>query len=295
MDRRLLRAPDLEVRLLGEAPRVGQRLEFDDVRVATMFVARLMADPRDAEVLRRLAGELAHVAGDERDVVAGLAGALVASRLVLTRPGVRRDAIVLPPDEEHEAKPGEESFAAMQSGPPTHWVEVQLLGEDGEGIPGQPYRIISPDEVEWRGFTDSLGIARVSRIPAGMCQVFFPELDAEAWEPEAQAAARKAAGQDAAARGTDVAATPTKVATTSRAEETTSPVDSGEPRHWVEIQLFGEDGEPIASEPYLIVAADGVEWRGRTNADGMARLSPIPAGTCRVSFPELDAEAWDPA
>lgn len=182
MDPRTLRAAELEVRLFGEAPRAGERLAFDDVRVAAAFVARLMSDARDAHVLRGVAGELERRAGD--DVVTALAGALVAGRLVLVRAGSRPEPKFGPLEEEAAATQSEEdTFSAMQAGPPTHWVEIQLVGEDGEGIPGQRYRIVGPDGVEWRGFTDSLGVARVNRIPEGTCEVYFPDLDAEAWEP----------------------------------------------------------------------------------------------------------------
>ncbi|MDC0673671.1 hypothetical protein [Nannocystis radixulma] len=183
MDRRTLRVADLEVRLLGESPGPGERLAFADVRAASAFVARLMSDARDAFVLQQLAGELEHRGGE--DVLTRLAGALVSGRLVFTRPGAVAPPLVGPPGEENEADEhaGEEAFSTLEAGPPTHWVEIQLVGEDGEGIPGQRYRIVAPDGVEWRGFTDSLGVARINRIPAGTCEVFFPDLDADAWEP----------------------------------------------------------------------------------------------------------------
>jgi hypothetical protein len=182
VDRRTLRVADLEVRLFGESPGPGERLWFDDLRVASAFVARLMGDARDAFVLHRLAGELEHRGGE--DVVTRLAGALVRGQLVLMRAGAIAAPIVGPPGEEKVSEhAGEEAFSTLEAGPPTHWVEIQLVGEDGEGIPGQRYRIVAPDGVEWRGFTDSLGVARLSRIPGGTCEVFFPDLDAEAWEP----------------------------------------------------------------------------------------------------------------
>ncbi|WAS94256.1 hypothetical protein [Nannocystis punicea] len=191
MDFRSLRVADLEVRLFGEASGAGERLEFADVRTASAFVSQLLGDPRDAHVLQRLAGELEYRGGE--DVVSRLAGALVAGRLVFTRGGAPAAPRVGPAGEAAKGEQageaaegeqaGEDAFAALEAGPPTHWVEIQLVGEDGEGIPGQRYRIVAPDGVEWRGYTDSLGVARLSRIPEGTCQVFFPDLDADAWEP----------------------------------------------------------------------------------------------------------------
>lgn len=61
---------------------------------------------------------------------------------------------------------------------------------------------------------------------------------------------------------------------------------------WIEIELVGEDGSPIADQRYLVVAPDGTEYRGRTDADGAARIDGIDPGNCQVSFPDLDEEAW---
>ncbi|WP_434420361.1 hypothetical protein [Nannocystis pusilla] len=257
-----------------------------------MFVARLMADTRDAVVLRSLAAELTRGLMDERDVTTELAAALVSGRLVLTRRGQQREVLV-GGSAEVEAKPHDDnSFEMMEAGPPTHWVEIELVDEDGEGIPGQPYLIVTPDGVERRGFTDSLGSARVSRIPAGVCEVFFPELDAGAWESAAQAVERKSAEQAAAARNAEIAAQ--RAAAAKSQPAVTRAAETVAPTHWLEIQLVDEDGEGIAGQSYLIVAPDGGEWRGRTDEAGVARLSPVPAGICQVSFPDLDAEAWVP-
>lgn len=184
MDRRFLRVADLEVCLYGEAPRSGQRLEFHDPRVATAFLVQRMADARDAHVLRALAGEVGHgrPVTDDCEVVARLAAALVAGRLTLVRPAAAPEPLVGPPGEEEARQADDDAFALLQEPPPTHWVEIQLVGEDGCGIAGQRYLIVTSDGVEWRGFTDSLGVARLSRIPAGECRVSFPDLDAEAWE-----------------------------------------------------------------------------------------------------------------
>lgn len=185
VDRRSLHLADLEVCLFGEARPAGRRLEFHDERAAAAFVARQMADARDAHVLRALAGELDFGAGvaDDRDVVARLASALVAGRVSLVRPTAAPEPLVGPPGDEQEDRPDADDFDARQKPPPTDWIEIQLVDEDGQGIPGQRYVIVAPDGVEWRGFTDSLGVARLSRIPAGACTVSFPDLDAEAWEP----------------------------------------------------------------------------------------------------------------
>lgn len=63
-------------------------------------------------------------------------------------------------------------------------------------------------------------------------------------------------------------------------------------RHWIEIELLDEDGVGIANEEYLIVTPDEEKHRGVTDADGLVRLDGIVKGQCKVTFPNLDKEAW---
>jgi len=66
-----------------------------------------------------------------------------------------------------------------------HWIEIQLLDEDGNPVPGEPYKITLPDgSTVADGTLDDKGHARVSNIDSGTCQVTFPNLDKEAWEPK---------------------------------------------------------------------------------------------------------------
>lgn len=65
--------------------------------------------------------------------------------------------------------------------------------------------------------------------------------------------------------------------------------------HWLEIQLIGEDEQPIQWMAYKIVLPDGDEVMGYLDADGLARVDNIKQpGVCKVSFPELDKDAWAP-
>lgn len=64
---------------------------------------------------------------------------------------------------------------------------------------------------------------------------------------------------------------------------------------WIEIQLVGEDDSPLPGERYEVTLPDGSTRGGVTGNDGVARLEGIPSGTCRVTFPDLDQDAWVPA
>ncbi|MGA7237380.1 MAG: hypothetical protein WBY44_16965 [Bryobacteraceae bacterium] len=65
-----------------------------------------------------------------------------------------------------------------------HWIEIQLLGEDDSPVPDEEYRIVLPNGDQARGYLDSKGCARIENIPqGGDCQITFPVLDKDAWEP----------------------------------------------------------------------------------------------------------------
>ena len=66
-------------------------------------------------------------------------------------------------------------------------------------------------------------------------------------------------------------------------------------QYWIEIQLLGEDGSPIQGEQYQIELPNGDVARGFLDSRGIARVENIPQeGNCRINFPGLDKEAWEP-
>jgi len=64
---------------------------------------------------------------------------------------------------------------------------------------------------------------------------------------------------------------------------------------WIEIEMVDEAGAPVSGEKYKIETADGQVAEGTLGSDGKARLDGIEPGSCKVSFPDLDAEAWEKA
>jgi hypothetical protein len=65
---------------------------------------------------------------------------------------------------------------------PTHWLEIELVGEDGSAIPSVEYVAELPNGDKARGFLDDQGYGRIDGIEsAGSCKVGFPDLDGEAW------------------------------------------------------------------------------------------------------------------
>ena len=62
---------------------------------------------------------------------------------------------------------------------------------------------------------------------------------------------------------------------------------------WVEIRLVDGDGNGIGGMKYKVTLPDGSTKEGELDGDGLARFDQIDQGTCEVSFPTLDKEAWD--
>src|SRR6185369_10323509 len=63
------------------------------------------------------------------------------------------------------------------------WIEIELVDEEGNPVPGEAYRITLPDgESVAEGTLDDKGFARVDGTDPGTCKITFPNLDKEAWE-----------------------------------------------------------------------------------------------------------------
>jgi len=66
----------------------------------------------------------------------------------------------------------------------------------------------------------------------------------------------------------------------------------GKHKHWLEIELVGDDDKPVASAKYKVTLPDGAEQEGTLDQNGWARIEAVAKGTCKVTFPELDEKSW---
>lgn len=62
---------------------------------------------------------------------------------------------------------------------------------------------------------------------------------------------------------------------------------------WVEIILVDMDGKPVPGVKYRITPPGGSPAEGRLNEYGQAGLYAIEPGNCKITFPDLDKDAWD--
>lgn len=70
--------------------------------------------------------------------------------------------------------------------------------------------------------------------------------------------------------------------------------ENKEKKSWIELQLVYEsNGQPVIGMPYEVTLPDGKTVSGGSTDDkGCARVDNIDPGSCQISFPTLDKEAW---
>jgi hypothetical protein len=64
---------------------------------------------------------------------------------------------------------------------------------------------------------------------------------------------------------------------------------------WVAVKLVDDDGMAVAGARFRITLPDRSVQEGTLNAEGEARVESTRAGQCEISFPDIDARAWNPA
>jgi hypothetical protein len=64
---------------------------------------------------------------------------------------------------------------------------------------------------------------------------------------------------------------------------------------WIEIELVDEGNKPVPGEKYKITLPDNSVAGGTLDEKGFARIEGIVPGTCKITFPNLEKDAWGPA
>jgi len=68
-----------------------------------------------------------------------------------------------------------------------------------------------------------------------------------------------------------------------------------EKKSWIEIELVDDDGKPVPGEEYRVTLPDKTVTGGTLDEKGYAKIAGIDPGSCKVTFPNLDKEAWEKA
>jgi type VI secretion system secreted protein VgrG len=69
--------------------------------------------------------------------------------------------------------------------------------------------------------------------------------------------------------------------------------DAEEEKSWIEIELKDEEDNPIPGEKYEIEVPGGRKAKGTLDENGYARVEGFEEGECKVTFPNLDKDAWE--
>jgi type VI secretion system secreted protein VgrG len=65
-------------------------------------------------------------------------------------------------------------------------------------------------------------------------------------------------------------------------------------KSWIEIELVDEDNKPVPGEKYKVTLPDGkTVAQGTLDQNGYARVNGVDPGTCKITFPDLDKDAWE--
>ena len=87
------------------------------------------------------------------------------------------------PEEETEETGGMAEEPAVEP-VATHFLEIELVDEDGQPVPNERYRVTFANGTVQEGRLNANGLASFPNLQSdGECQVSFPALDQEAWAP----------------------------------------------------------------------------------------------------------------
>lgn len=64
---------------------------------------------------------------------------------------------------------------------------------------------------------------------------------------------------------------------------------------WIEVHLVDMEDNPVGSKHYLIKTPSGAVEEGNLDSSGRVRLNNLDPGTCMISFPDIDRDAWERA
>lgn len=64
---------------------------------------------------------------------------------------------------------------------------------------------------------------------------------------------------------------------------------------WIEIEMVDEEDQPVAGMKYEVTLPDDTVAKGTLDQNGFARIEGIEPGECKITFPDLDKDAWEKA
>jgi hypothetical protein len=183
-----LRGPGEDVTVI----RRGDQHTDEAVRpVLPSEVASWLADPVNRTVVNKLfaadtgrpgiEGGPLHLGEHFEQVCAAVNEAFRCGRLLVVGAPPQWSIITRPGAAESEEAPGQGGTGKQQNEKKT-WIEIRLINKKGQPVAGAKYRLKITDGSIEEGTTDEFGSVRVTGIDPGMCEVSFPEFDAQEWK-----------------------------------------------------------------------------------------------------------------
>jgi len=165
--------------------RGDQLLSVRDLNEAIRFLERLQLDSAQIAGLRGrvLKSVQSHRGLTDRQVLEALASLIVSGQLRILRRVDRQAAAgggeAAAPEPQGATQAAPASSAARKKA----WIEIKLLDHQGKPVPKQPFRIKFPDGSTDQGRLNDFGEAEYYGINPGTCQICFPELGNDEYEP----------------------------------------------------------------------------------------------------------------
>ena len=242
------------------------RLRGDATNALAFARAFVSVPPAVAAIRALLARDLVAVHRlDDDHIIEALATRLAGGRIFAER--LASGPLLAFDIHEGKAEPAAAGADTAKSQPKT-WIEIELVNTEGNPVPNERYWIELPDGSVREGRLNGEGRAYFGGLDPGDCDVRWPNLD----------------GQAFAAPGEPV----------QPRKRQPPPERTVVKKTWVEFELLGMDDSPIANEKYRIKLPTGEILEGKLDDMGYVRVDDLDPGTCSISFPDLDTEAWKP-
>lgn len=122
-------------------------------------------------------GEVAKVKAEQRQKGTGKYGKIPITPFKPDNLGGAGDRDT--PDEQKHPQQDEQDLSKKKK---KSWIEIVLVDEEDNPVPGEEYEIVLPDKTVQKGSLDEKGFARVDGVEPGNCEISFPKLDRDAWK-----------------------------------------------------------------------------------------------------------------
>jgi hypothetical protein len=171
--------------------------EFRDVGAAREYLRPLLANDGNVAAIRRAIGYEQQLLSNQ-DLLEQLASRIVHEGLQIVScadgylaaiQGTFTEAAAAQATTQQQQEtttPAQDEEAAQEqpAAAEKHWIEIELVDDDGKPVPNEMYVIELPDGTQRTGVTDGDGKARVGGIDPGTAKVSFPNLDKSSYEPQ---------------------------------------------------------------------------------------------------------------